>query len=86
MTPDERELRIRAGLGAERLLRDETVKAAKDELVSFWFQQWRKTAPNAQEEREECWRILRGIDEVFLQLAAMKERGKEAGRSVEDSK
>ena len=80
MTDDEL---VRKGRKAQQLLEDETLAAALTKLEND--QVWLIKSTRAEEtaKREQCWSMLRAIENLKTELTKVIDNGKVAQRAIE---
>ena len=69
---------------AEALLGDDMLQAAFADLESGLMDMWRKSSPDENEKREDCWRCLDLLSAVKKALTKHIDTGKLARRDLEE--
>ena len=80
MTEDEA---VRKGRKAQQLLEDETLAAALAKLENDQVWVFKSTRAEETAKREQCWSMLRAIENLRLELTKVIDNGKVAQRAIE---
>jgi signal transduction protein with GAF and PtsI domain len=80
MTDDEV---VRKGRKAQQLLEDETLAAALEKLESDQVWVFKSTRAEDTAKREQCWSMLKAIENLRLELTKVIDNGKVAQRAIE---
>ena len=66
---------IRRGQAADRVLKDETARAAFDAVIEELQSAWMHTHPDDTPAREACYRMVRAVQLVFEKLQTWRANG-----------
>lgn len=80
MTDDEL---VRKGRKAQQLLEDETLAAALAKLENDQVWLFKSTRAEETAKREQCWSMLKAIENLKLELTKVIDNGKVAQRAIE---
>jgi signal transduction protein with GAF and PtsI domain len=80
MTEDEA---VRKGRKAQQLLEDETLSAALAKLENDQVWVFKSTRAEETAKREQCWSMLKAIENLRLELTKVIDNGKVAQRAIE---
>ena len=80
MTDDEL---VRKGRKAQQLLEDETLAAALAKLENDQVWVFKSTRAEETAKREQCWSMLKAIENLRLELTKVIDNGKVAQRAIE---
>jgi signal transduction protein with GAF and PtsI domain len=80
MTEDEA---VRKGRKAQQLLEDETLAAALAKLENDQVWVFKSTRAEETAKREQCWSMLKAIENLRLELTKVIDNGKVAQRAIE---
>jgi len=80
MTDDEL---VRKGRKAQQLLEDETLAAALTKLENDQLWLFKSTRAEETVKREQCWSMLRAIENLKTELTKVIDNGKVAQRAIE---
>jgi signal transduction protein with GAF and PtsI domain len=80
MTEDEA---VRKGRKAQQLIEDETLSAALAKLENDQVWVFKSTRAEETAKREQCWSMLRAIENLRLELTKVIDNGKVAQRAIE---
>ncbi len=80
MTDDEA---VRKGRKAQQLLEDETLSAALAKLENDQIWVFKSTRAEETAKREQCWSMLKAIENLRLELTKVIDNGKVAQRAIE---
>lgn len=80
MTDDEL---VRKGRKAQQLLEDETLSAALAKLENDQVWLFKSTRAEETSKREQCWSMLRAIENLKTELTKVIDNGKVAQRAIE---
>jgi signal transduction protein with GAF and PtsI domain len=80
MTEDES---VRKGRKAQQLLEDETLSAALAKLENDQVWVFKSTRAEETAKREQCWSMLKAIENLRLELTKVIDNGKVAQRAIE---
>ena len=80
MTDDEL---VRKGRRAQQLLEDETLAAALAKLENDQVWLFKSTRAEETAKREQCWSMLKAIENLKLELTKVIDNGKVAQRAIE---
>ena len=80
MTDDEL---VRKGRKAQQLLEDETLAAALTKLENDQLWLFKSTRADEMAKREQCWSMLRAIENLKTELTKVIDNGKVAQRAIE---
>lgn len=80
MTDDEL---VRKGRKAQQLLEDETLAAALTKLENDQLWLFKSTRADEVAKREQCWSMLRAIENLKTELTKVIDNGKVAQRAIE---
>ena len=80
MTEDEA---VRKGRKAQQLLEDETLASALAKLENDQVWVFKSTRAEETAKREQCWSMLKAIENLRLELTKVIDNGKVAQRAIE---
>ena len=80
MTDDEL---VRKGRRAQQLLEDETLAAALANLENDQVWLFKSTRAEETAKREQCWSMLKAIENLKVELTKVIDNGKVAQRAIE---
>jgi signal transduction protein with GAF and PtsI domain len=80
MTDDEL---VRKGRRAQQLLEDETLAAALAKLENDQVWLFKSTRAEETAKREQCWSMLKAIENLKVELTKVIDNGKVAQRAIE---
>jgi signal transduction protein with GAF and PtsI domain len=80
MTEDEV---VRKGRKAQQLIEDETLSAALAKLENDQVWVFKSTRAEETAKREQCWSMLKAIENLRLELTKVIDNGKVAQRAIE---
>lgn len=80
MTDDEL---VRKGRKAQQLMEDETLSAALAKLENDQVWLFKSTRAEETAKREQCWSMLRAIENLKTELTKVIDNGKVAQRAIE---
>jgi adenylosuccinate synthase len=80
MTEDEA---VRKGRKAQQLLEDETLSAALAKLENDQVWVFKSTRAEETAKREQCWSMLKAIENLRLEITKVIDNGKVAQRAIE---
>jgi signal transduction protein with GAF and PtsI domain len=80
MTDDEL---VRKGRKAQQLMEDETLAAALAKLENDQVWLFKSTRAEETAKREQCWSMLRAIENLKTELTKVIDNGKVAQRAIE---
>lgn len=80
MTDDEL---VRKGRRAQQLLEDETLAAALTKLENDQVWLFKSTRAEETAKREQCWSMLKAIENLKVELTKVIDNGKVAQRAIE---
>jgi hypothetical protein len=80
MTEDEA---VRKGRKAQQLLEDETLASALAKLENDQVWVFKATRAEETAKREQCWSMLKAIENLRLELTKVIDNGKVAQRAIE---
>jgi signal transduction protein with GAF and PtsI domain len=80
MTDDEL---VRKGRRAQQLLEDETLAAALAKLENDQVWLFKSTRAEETAKREQCWSMLKAIENLKTELTKVIDNGKVAQRAIE---
>jgi len=80
MTEDEA---VRKGRKAQQLIEDETLSAALAKLENDQVWVFKSTRAEETAKREQCWSMLKAIENLRLELTKVIDNGKVAQRAIE---
>lgn len=81
MTEDDEA--VRKGRKAQQLLEDESLVAALTKLENDQVWQFKSTRADETAKREQCWSMLKAIDNLRTELTKVIDNGKVAQRAIE---
>ncbi len=73
----------RKGRKAQQLLEDETLVAALAKLENDQIWVFKSTRAEESAKREQCWSMLKAIENLRLELTKVIDNGKVAQRAIE---
>ena len=85
MTKSQLERIVQLGLKNKRLDKDEELNKALDLMTEFWNTKIRKSNLGDSKEREECYRMLRSVDDFKAILKGKERDGVKAAQQLLDS-
>lgn len=74
---------VRKGRKAQQLLEDETLAAALTKLENDQVWLFKSTRAEETAKREQCWSMLRAIENLKTELTKVIDNGKVAQRAIE---
>ena len=74
---------VRKGKRAQQILEDETLVAALAKLENDQLWMFRSTRSDETAKREQCWSMLKAIENLKTELTKMIDNGKVAQRAIE---
>jgi cell fate (sporulation/competence/biofilm development) regulator YlbF (YheA/YmcA/DUF963 family) len=74
---------VRKGRKAQQLLEDETLVAALAKLENDQLWVFKSTRAEESAKREQCWSMLKAIENLRLELTKVIDNGKVAQRAIE---
>ncbi len=74
---------VRKGRKAQQLLEDETLVAALAKLENDQIWVFKSTRAEESAKREQCWSMLKAIENLRLELTKVIDNGKVAQRAIE---
>ncbi len=74
---------VRKGRKAQQLLEDETLAAALTKLENDQVWLFKSTRAEEAAKREQCWSMLRAIENLKTELTKVIDNGKVAQRAIE---
>lgn len=74
---------VRKGRRAQQVLEDETLAAALTKLENDQVWVFKSSRPEETAKREQCWSMLRAIENLKTELTKMIDNGKVAQRAIE---
>ncbi len=74
---------VRKGRKAQQLLEDETLAAALAKLENDQIWLFKSTRAEESAKREQCWSMLKAIENLRLELTKVIDNGKVAQRAIE---
>ncbi len=74
---------VRKGRKAQQLLEDETLSAALAKLENDQIWVFKSTRAEESAKREQCWSMLKAIENLRLELTKVIDNGKVAQRAIE---
>jgi signal transduction protein with GAF and PtsI domain len=74
---------VRKGKRAQQILEDETLVAALAKLENDQLWMFRSTRADETAKREQCWSMLKAIENLKTELTKMIDNGKVALRAIE---
>jgi signal transduction protein with GAF and PtsI domain len=74
---------VRKGKRAQQILEDETLVAALAKLENDQLWMFRSTRADETAKREQCWSMLKAIENLKTELTKMIDNGKVAQRAIE---
>jgi len=74
---------VRKGKRAQQILEDETLVAALAKLENDQLWMFRSTRADETAKREQCWSMLKAIENLKIELTKMIDNGKVAQRAIE---
>lgn len=81
MSNEEEE--VRKGKKAQQILEDETLVAALMKLENDQLWVFKSTRADETAKREQCWAMLRAIENLRTELTKVIDNGKVAQRAIE---
>lgn len=74
---------VRKGRRAQQVLEDETLAAALTKLENDQVWVFKSSRAEETAKREQCWSMLRAIENLKTELTKMIDNGKVAQRAIE---
>jgi hypothetical protein len=74
---------VRKGRKAQQLMEDETLAAALTKLENDQVWLFKSTRAEETAKREQCWSMLRAIENLKTELTKVIDNGKVAQRAIE---
>jgi len=74
---------VRKGRKAQQILEDETLVAALTKLENDQLWVYKSTRAEETTKREQCWAMLKAIDNLRTELTKVIDNGKVAQRAIE---
>jgi hypothetical protein len=74
---------VKRGKKAQQLLEDETLVAALAKLENDQLWVFKSTRADETAKREQCWSMLRAIENLRTELTKVIDNGKVAQRAIE---
>jgi signal transduction protein with GAF and PtsI domain len=74
---------VRKGRRAQQLLEDETLAAALAKLENDQVWLFKSTRAEETAKREQCWSMLKAIENLKVELTKVIDNGKVAQRAIE---
>lgn len=74
---------VRKGRKAQQLMEDETLAAALTKLENDQVWLFKSTRAEETSKREQCWSMLRAIENLKTELTKVIDNGKVAQRAIE---
>ena len=74
---------VRKGKRAQQILEDETLVAALAKLENDQLWMFRSTRADETAKREQCWSMLKAIENLKIELTKVIDNGKVAQRAIE---
>jgi signal transduction protein with GAF and PtsI domain len=74
---------VRKGRKAQQLLEDETLAAALAKLENDQVWLFKSTRAEETAKREQCWSMLKAIENLKVELTKVIDNGKVAQRAIE---
>lgn len=74
---------VRKGRKAQQLMEDETLSAALTKLENDQVWLFKSTRAEETAKREQCWSMLRAIENLKTELTKVIDNGKVAQRAIE---
>ncbi|CAB5238789.1 hypothetical protein UFOVP751_31 [uncultured Caudovirales phage] len=74
---------VRKGRKAQQVLEDETLVAALTKLENDQLWVFKSTRADETAKREQCWAMLRAIENLKTELTKVIDNGKVAQRAIE---
>jgi len=74
---------VRKGRKAQQLMEDETLAAALTKLENDQVWLFKSTRADETAKREQCWAMLRAIENLKTELTKVIDNGKVAQRAIE---
>lgn len=74
---------VRKGRRAQQVLEDETLAAALTKLENDQVWVFKSSRADETAKREQCWSMLRAIENLKTELTKMIDNGKVAQRAIE---
>lgn len=74
---------VRKGRRAQQILEDETLVAALTKLENDQLWVFKSTRADETAKREQCWSMLKAIENLKIELTKVIDNGKVAQRAIE---
>lgn len=74
---------VRKGRRAQQILEDETLVAALTKLENDQLWVFKSTRADEMAKREQCWSMLKAIENLKIELTKVIDNGKVAQRAIE---
>ena len=74
---------VRKGRKAQQVLEDETLVAALTKLENDQLWIFKSTRSDETPKREQCWAMLKAIENLKIELTKVIDNGKVAQRAIE---